>query len=116
MDEKIEEFTKKYEDFWSKHNLTSRISVFIFLLLYIFSVVFLYFKPIHSDLAKVILDTTSYVSLISVLAIIFGPNTFVKIAEVLSDKKFQKYTNKFLNSYNSKQLNNNKIPKPPKDL
>jgi len=116
MEENIEKITKKYEDFWSRHNLTSRISVFIFLLLYIFSVVFLYFKPMCSDLAKIILDTTSYVSLISVLAIIFGPNTFVKIAEVLSNKKFQKYTDKFLDSYNSNQLNNNKIPKPPKDL
>ena len=106
----IENTLKKYEDFWSKHNLTSRISIFVFVSIYLFSVIFILLNPINAPLAQVILNTTSYIALLSVLVVILGPNTFVKIAQIYTDKKFKDLSKKQIDNINSN------IIKPPKDL
>ena len=89
MEETAKKVTEKYMDFWAKYNLTSRISIFLFLLVYVISAFFVMSHPINAAVAKVIMDTTSYVALITILSVIFGPNTFVKIAEIITDKKFK---------------------------
>ena len=106
----IENTLKKYEDFWAKHNLTSRISIFVFVSIYLFSVIFILLNPINAPLAQVILNTTSYIALLSVLVVILGPNTFVKIAQIYTDKKFKDLSKKQIDNINSN------IIKPPKDL
>ena len=65
--ETIEKALEKYEDFWARHNLTSRISIFIFVSIYLFSVIFILLNPINAPLAQVILNTTSYIALLSIL-------------------------------------------------
>jgi len=105
----IEKALEKYEDFWAKHNLTTRISIFLFVALYIGSVIYILLNPINAPLAQVILDTTSYIALLSILVVILGPNTFVKIAQIYTDKKFKSLASK---------ANENivkRTPKLPKD-
>jgi len=77
----------KYEDFWTKHNITSRSGIFIFLFIYLISIVLLFKISIPVEMAKIILDTTGSIALISILAVIIGPNTLVKIIEIWKSKK-----------------------------
>jgi hypothetical protein len=106
----VEKVLKNYEDFWARHNLTSRISIFIFVSIYLFSVIFILLNPINAPLAQVILNTTSYIALLSILVVILGPNTFVKIAQIYTDKKFKDLSKKQIDNINSN------IIKPSKDL
>ena len=69
--------------------------------------IFILLNPINAPLAQVILDTTSYIALLSILVVILGPNTFVQIAQIYTDKKFKSMAEK---------LNKNiRTPKIPKD-
>jgi hypothetical protein len=119
MNKTLEKITKKYEDWWGRHNLTSRLSIFTFLILYVASVFIILFNPINATLAQVILNTTGYIALVTILAVIFGPNTIVKLADVISDKKYSRYINKFNDNFDDeddeKIERNLKTPKTPKD-
>jgi hypothetical protein len=115
MNKALEIFSKKYEDWWGRHNLTSRLSIFTFLILYVASVFIILFNPINATLAQVILNTTGYIALITILAVIFGPNTIVKLADVISDKKYSRYVDKFNDNFKDDYEKNLKTPKTPKD-
>jgi len=114
MTEKIiKKASEKYEDFWEKHNITSRTSIFIFIFVYLFSIVYTLLNPPSAPVVKIILDTTSYTALIPILAVIFGPNTFVKITDIITNKKFKNNVDyaedKIVDTFSLK------TPKLPKD-
>ena len=77
----------KYEDFWAKHNITSRSGIFMFLIIYLLSIILLFKISIPVEIAKIILNTTGSIALISILAVVVGPNTLVKIVEIWKSKK-----------------------------
>ena len=103
-----QEIAKKYEDWWAKHNVTSRTGIFTFILIYLLSIIFALIHPVNPEALKVILDTTGYIALLSILAIIFGPNTFVKIAQIIMDKKNIQNNYDGYNSSNNYNQNNYK--------
>lgn len=113
MEDKILKVAEKYEDYWSKHNLTSRISIILFVLVYVISVIILYFYPVKNELASIILQTTGNIAMITILVIILGPNTIVKLAEIYTGnkKKIDDTISKIEDDSSSLRT-----PKTPKDI
>ena len=74
-----------YEDFWGRHNLTTRIGILLFVLIYAVTVMGIMFTTIDPTIAKILLDSTSYVAFLSIAMVILGSNTIVKIAKVLKN-------------------------------
>jgi len=110
MENQIEKLSKTYEDFWAKHNLTTRTGIFLFVIVYVLSVVGVLYSGINPAIAKIILDTTSYVALFSLLTVILGSNTIVKIAEILNNKK----TQSIIENINNKTTEKDEDLNPPK--
>jgi len=79
---KINKLSKKYEDWIGRHNVLTRTSITAFVSVYVFTIIYITMNNVNENLAKILLDTTSYIALISVLITILGPNTVVKIIEI----------------------------------
>ena len=87
MEETLKNASDKYVDVWAKYSLTSRISIGLFVLLYIVSTIALMYISVPLGIAKVIMETTSMVAMLSVIMVIVGNNTFVKIVEIMYNRK-----------------------------
>jgi hypothetical protein len=83
----VKKASEKYIDAWEKYSLTSRISIGLFVLTYVMSTIAIMNITMPVAIAKVILDTTSMVAMMSVIMVIVGNNTFVKIVEIIYNKK-----------------------------
>jgi len=103
MENKVKELSEKYVDFWSKHNITSRVGIFLFVFAYIFAVVFVMLHPVAPAIAQIVISTSAYIALLSVMSVVLGNNALVRIVEVIyGDKKVKKTIDDSLDNQSEK--------------
>jgi len=103
MENKVKELSEKYVDYWAKHNITSRIGIFLFVFAYIFAIVFVMLHPVAPAIAQIVISTSAYIALLSVMSVVLGNNALVKIIEVIyGNKKVKKTLDDTIDNQNEK--------------